>query len=210
MTAFSRPLKKSGPKIHFIKALTDEVKTFNELTLKTEMKSFKRFQAKQEIQSRIPNLPESREIRPQPGFCIKTRTSKNTKIFINICKSNQISAPPDLTEQELVSILESDDPSGYRVPMSLGEPHVEVDNSGGGCTAYDIVINGTFFEKIKNNELLREFFITVAMEGLENKYEMELSREWKMLKNRKFLGSIFEQNIRTKSKPMIQEMDIMG
>ncbi|XP_073520470.1 PIH1 domain-containing protein 1-like [Phyllobates terribilis] len=94
--------------------------------------------------------------------------------------------------------------------MSLGEPHVEVDNSGGGCTAYDIVINGTFFEKIKNNELLREFFITVAMEGLENKYEMELSREWKMLKNRKFLGSIFEQNIRTKSKPMIQEMDIMG
>ncbi|XP_073517769.1 PIH1 domain-containing protein 1-like [Phyllobates terribilis] len=132
--------------------------------------------AKQEIQSRIPNLPESRQIRPQPGFCIKTRTSKNTKIFINICKSNQIPAAPDLTEQELVSILESDDPSGYRVPMSLGEPHVEVDNSGGGCTAYDIVINGTFFEKIKNNELFREFFITVAMEGLENKYEMELSR----------------------------------
>ncbi|XP_073526534.1 PIH1 domain-containing protein 1-like [Phyllobates terribilis] len=133
--------------------------------------------AKQEIQSRIPNLPESRQIRPQSGFCIKTRTSKNTKIFINICKSNQIPAPPDLTEQELVSILESDDPSGYRVPMSLGEPHVEVDNSGCGCTAYDIVINGTFFEKIKNNELFREFFITVAMEGLENKYQMELSRD---------------------------------
>ncbi|XP_069598571.1 PIH1 domain-containing protein 1 [Ranitomeya imitator] len=163
--------------------------------------------AKQEIQSRMPNLPETRQIRPQPGFCIKTRTSKNAKIFINICKSSQIPAPPELTEPELVSILESDDPSGYRVPMSLGEPHVEVDNSGGGCTAYDIVINGAFFEKIKNNELFREFFVTVAMEGLENKYEMELSREWKMLKNRKFLGSIFDQNIRTKSKPMIQEMD---
>ncbi|KAG9463131.1 hypothetical protein GDO78_022345, partial [Eleutherodactylus coqui] len=141
------------------------------------------------------------------GFCIKTRTSKNAKIFINICKSNQIPAPPDLTEQELVNILESDDPSGYRVPMSLGEPHVEVDNSGSGCTAYDIVINSTFFGKITNNEVFREFFITVAMEGLENKYEMELSREWRMLKNRKFMGSIFDQNIRTKSKPMIQEMD---
>ncbi|XP_075695975.1 PIH1 domain-containing protein 1 [Rhinoderma darwinii] len=162
--------------------------------------------AKQEIQSRLPNLPETKQIRPQPGFCIKTRTSKNAKIFINICKSNQIPAPPDLSEQELVNILESDDPSGYRVPMSLGEPHVEVDNSGSGCTAYDIVINSAFFEKIKN-ELFREFFITVAMEGLENKYEMELSREWKMLKNRKFMGSIFDQNIRTKSKPMIQEMD---
>ncbi|KAG8567895.1 hypothetical protein GDO81_013820 [Engystomops pustulosus] len=163
--------------------------------------------AKQEIQNRLPNLPETKQIRPQPGFCIKTRTSKNAKIFINICKSNQIPAPPDLTEQELVSILESDDPSGYRVPMSLGEPHVEVDNSGSGCTAYDIVINNTFFEKTQVNELFREFFITVAMEGLENKYEMELSRDWRMLKNRKFMGSIFDQNIRTKSKPIIQEMD---
>ncbi|XP_073511482.1 PIH1 domain-containing protein 1-like [Phyllobates terribilis] len=61
--------------------------------------------AKQEIQSRIPNLPESRQIRPQPGFCIKTRTSKNTEIFINICKSNQIPAPPDLMEQEVFNAV---------------------------------------------------------------------------------------------------------
>ncbi|KAM4652743.1 PIH1 domain-containing protein 1 [Discoglossus pictus] len=163
--------------------------------------------AKEEIQSRMPIVTDSKQIRPQPGFCIKTRTSKNIKIFINICKSSDIPTPPDVSEPELVSILESEDPSGYRVPMSIGEPHVEVDNSGSGCTAYDIVINDSFFEKIKSNELFREFFITVAMEGLENKYEMELSREWRMLKNRKFMGSIFEQNIRTKSKPIIQEMD---
>ncbi|XP_063293269.1 PIH1 domain-containing protein 1 [Pelobates fuscus] len=163
--------------------------------------------AKEEIQSRLPNLSESKQIRPQPGFCIKTRTSKNTKIFINICKSSHIPAAPDISEAELVAILESEDPSGYRVPMSIGEPHVEVDNSGSGCTAYDIVINNSFFDKIKDNELFREFFVTVAMEGLENKYEMELSREWRMLKNRKFMGSIFDQNIRTKSKPIIQEID---
>ncbi|KAM8927758.1 PIH1 domain-containing protein 1 [Pelodytes ibericus] len=165
------------------------------------------FKAKEEFKSRLTSVPDSRPVRPQPGFCIKTRTSKNTKIFINICKSSYIPAPPDLSEQELVTILESDDPSGYRVPMSIGEPHVEVDNSGSGCTAYDIIINDSFFEKMKANELFREFFITVAMEGLENKYEMELSREWKMLKNRKFMGLISEQNIRTKSKPIIQEMD---
>ncbi|XP_075461682.1 PIH1 domain-containing protein 1 isoform X2 [Ascaphus truei] len=163
--------------------------------------------ATQEIQSRLPSAPESKQIRPQPGFCIKTRTSENTKIFINICKSDHIPAPPDLSEQELVSILESDDPSGYRVPMSLGEPHAEIDNGGSGCTAYDIVINNSFFDKIKSNELFREFFVTVAMEGLENKYEMDLSREWRMLKNRKIMGSIFDQNIRTNSKPIIQEVD---
>nr|ACO51970.1 PIH1 domain-containing protein 1 [Aquarana catesbeiana] len=164
-------------------------------------------QAKQEIQNRLPIPQGSKQIRPQPGFCIKTHTSKKEKIFINICKSSQIPAAPDLSEQELVTILESDDPSGYRVPMSIGGPHVEVDNSGSGCTAYDIVINSSFFDKIKNNELFREFFITVAMEGLENKYALELSREWRMLKNRKFMGSIFDQNIRTTSKPMIQEVD---
>ncbi|XP_053546740.1 PIH1 domain-containing protein 1 [Bombina bombina] len=163
--------------------------------------------AKQEIQSRIPNISDSKQIRPQPGFCIKSKTSKNEKIFINVCKSGDIPAPPDVSEKDLVNILESDDPSGYRVPMSIGEPHVEVDNSGSGCTAYDIVVNNTFFDKIKDNELFREFFVTVAMEGLENKYNMDLSREWRMLKNRKFMGSIFEQNIRTKSKPIIQEMD---
>ncbi|PIO40874.1 hypothetical protein AB205_0205510, partial [Aquarana catesbeiana] len=105
--------------------------------------------AKQEIQNRLPIPQGSKQIRPQPGFCIKTHTSKKEKIFINICKSSQIPAAPDLSEQELVTILESDDPSGYRVPMSIGEPHVEVDNSGSGCTAYDIVINSSFFDKIK-------------------------------------------------------------
>ena len=35
----------------------------------------------------------------------------------------------DISDDELVRLLESDDPSGYRVPMSLGEPHAEVDKS---------------------------------------------------------------------------------
>ncbi|XP_043915618.1 PIH1 domain-containing protein 1 [Protopterus annectens] len=52
-----------------------------------------------------------------------------------------------------------------------------------------------------------EFFMTIVLEGLENKYNMELSRDWKMLKNKKFFGSVSEQNIRTKSRPLIQEMD---
>lgn len=164
-------------------------------------------QATQEMQSRMPSIPDSKPIRPQPGFCIKTRSVQNDKIFINICRSEHIPAPPDFTEQELVTILESDDPSGFRVPMSLGEAHTEMDNSGSGCTVYDVAINSSFFQKIQTNELFMEFFITVTLEGLENKYQLELSREWRKLKNRKFMGSLSEQNIRTKSKPIIQEME---
>ncbi|XP_029364352.1 PIH1 domain-containing protein 1 [Echeneis naucrates] len=151
--------------------------------------------------------PDSKVIRPQPGICVKTVSEPNKqKIFINICQSNSVPSPPELSRDELVELLQSEDPSGYRVPMSLGEPHTEVDNSSQGCTAYDVVINQDFFQRCQKDPLFQQFVILVSLEGLENKYNLELSRDWKVLKNRKFLGSVSEQNIRTKSRPVIQEL----
>ncbi|XP_026203155.1 PIH1 domain-containing protein 1 [Anabas testudineus] len=151
--------------------------------------------------------PDSKVIRPQPGMCVKTfsETDKQ-KVFVNICQSNSVPPPPDLSREELVELLQSEDPSGYRVPMSLGEPHTEIDNSSQGCTAYDVVINQDFFQKCQKDPLFQQFVILVSLEGLENKYNLELSRDWKVLKNRRFLGSVSEQNIRTKSRPVIQEL----
>ncbi|CAL9693525.1 unnamed protein product [Knipowitschia caucasica] len=151
--------------------------------------------------------PDSRVIRPQPGMCIKTTIEPSKqKVFINICQSNSVPPPPDMSRDELVELLQSEDPSGYRVPMSLGEPHTETDNSSQGCTAYDVVINQDFFQTCQKDQLFQQFIVLVSVEGLENKYDLELSRDWKVLKNRKFLGSIGEQNIRTKSRPVIQEL----
>ncbi|XP_062387131.1 PIH1 domain-containing protein 1 [Sardina pilchardus] len=151
---------------------------------------------------------DSKTIRPQSGLCAKTFTlPEQQKVFLNICQSPQVPLPPPLSHEDLMELLESDDPSGYRVPMSLGEPHTELDNSKQACTVYDVVVNDEFFQKCQNDELFQQFLLAVSLEGLENKYNMSLSREWKVLKNRKFLGSITEQNIRTKSKPVIQELD---
>ncbi|KAM9393512.1 PIH1 domain-containing protein 1 isoform 1-T2 [Pholidichthys leucotaenia] len=151
--------------------------------------------------------PDSKVIRPQPGICVKTCSEVGReKVFINICQSNSVPPPPDLSREELVELLQSEDPSGFRVPMSLGEPHAEVDNNSQGCTAYDVVINQEFFQKCQKDPLFQQFVILVSVEGLENKYNLELSRDWKVLKNRKFLGSVHEQNIRTKSRPVIQEL----
>jgi len=47
---------------------------------------------------------------------------------------------------------------------------------GSGCTAYDVVINPTFFESINSREILMGFFLTVVLEGLEAKYNMTLDR----------------------------------
>lgn len=147
------------------------------------------------------------QVIPKPGFCLKTKSTKGEKVFINICMADNVPAPRDLSDEELVKVLESEDPSGYRVPMSIGEPHAEIDKSGVGCTAYDVVVSPVFMEKMKSSELFKTFFLTVMLEGIENKYETELSREWVILKNRRFVGRLQEQNVRTQSKPVIMEMD---
>ena len=88
------------------------------------------------------------------GFCLKTKNSKNEKVFINICKSDEvctiralyyfknlfladhyffkISPPKDITDEELIQLIDQCETENaafhFRVPMSLGEPHSELDN----------------------------------------------------------------------------------
>ncbi|XP_048765191.1 PIH1 domain-containing protein 1-like [Ostrea edulis] len=143
---------------------------------------------------------------PKPGFCLKTKKENGEKVFINVCHAENVPQPRDITEEDLLKLLESDDPFGFRVPMSIGEPHAEIDKSGQGCTAYDVVIHPGFYEKMKDSEVFRAFFLSVTLEGLEEKYSIALSRDWVILKNRKCIGRLQEQNVRTQSKPVIMEM----
>lgn len=75
---------------------------------------------------------DSVEFVPKPGYVMKLRNKKEEKVFINICTSEKVPEAKDVSDEELVKVLESVDPTQYRVPMSLGEPHVEVDNRGQG------------------------------------------------------------------------------
>ncbi|CAO2632812.1 PIH1 domain-containing protein 1 [Lemmus lemmus] len=138
------------------------------------------------------------------GFCIKTNSSEG-KVFINICHSPSIPPPVDVTEDELLQMLEEDQ-AGFRIPMSLGEPHAELDAKGQGCTAYDVAVNSNFYLRMQNSDFLRELVVTIAREGLEDKYGLQLNPEWRMLKYRPFLGSISQQNIRSQQRPRIQEL----
>lgn len=42
---------------------------------------------------------------------------------------HQLPEPTDISDEELMRLLDSDDPSGFRIPLSLGEPHAELDKS---------------------------------------------------------------------------------
>ncbi|CAO2632811.1 PIH1 domain-containing protein 1 [Lemmus lemmus] len=172
----------------------DETVRFQELLL----------QASRELQQAQKDRSESTQIRPQPGFCIKTNSSEG-KVFINICHSPSIPPPVDVTEDELLQMLEEDQ-AGFRIPMSLGEPHAELDAKGQGCTAYDVAVNSNFYLRMQNSDFLRELVVTIAREGLEDKYGLQLNPEWRMLKYRPFLGSISQQNIRSQQRPRIQEL----
>nr|7AVC_AAA Chain AAA, PIH1 domain-containing protein 1 [Homo sapiens] len=130
----------------------------------------------------------------QPGFCIKTNSSEG-KVFINICHSPSIPPPADVTEEELLQMLEEDQ-AGFRIPMSLGEPHAELDAKGQGCTAYDVAVNSDFYRRMQNSDFLRLLVIRIARQGLEYKYDLRLAPPWDMMKNRPFMGSISQQNIR--------------
>lgn len=147
------------------------------------------------------------QVVPKPGFCIKTKDDKNEKIFLNICHAENVPEPKELSEDDLLKLLESEEPTGYRVPMSLGEPHAELDKNGKGCTVYDIVINPKFFKKIQKSELFCTFMVSMSIEGLEEKYGLKFNREsWLILKNKKFMGTLSAQNIRNTPRPFISEI----
>ncbi|XP_035302293.1 PIH1 domain-containing protein 1 isoform X3 [Cricetulus griseus] len=217
------------PELSDAESMGDETVRFQELLL----------QASKELQQAQTDRPESTQIQPQPGFCIKTNSSEG-KVFINVCHSPSIPPPVDVTEDELLQMLQEDQ-AGFRIPMSLGEPHAELDAKGQGCTAYDVAVNSNFYLRMQNSDFLRELVVTIAREGLEDKYGLQLNpesklkwsegkvaqplpreapsegtlslrslvlqpSEWRMLKYRPFLGSISQQNIRSRQRPRIQEL----
>ena len=78
------------------------------------------------------------------------------KVFLNICQTDAIPAPADITDSELTDILDSDEPSSFRIPMSLGEGHEEVDK----CTFNPC----TSIWSLKFNSFL--FFLQLAINAL--------------------------------------------
>ncbi|XP_063626127.1 PIH1 domain-containing protein 1-like [Cydia splendana] len=155
-------------------------------------------------------------VKPRPGFCVKTFTKPdNKKVFVNICLTEAIPSPRDITNDELMQILSSEDPSSYRVPMSIGEGRTEPDRSGAPATVYDVAINPEFFKKIEKDDLFQTFFLTVVFEGLQDKYQFEIEmQKFTVLKNRKSIGTLQSHRIQVRDvkhceetvKPLIEEI----
>jgi len=129
---------------------------------------------------------------PKPGLCVKTKTSKGQKFFLNLCRVDQIPAPTPIKEEELERMIAEEDYTNlWRVPMSIGAPRKEKDKSGAECLAADVAINSDWFNDVMEpSQMFTAFVITVAMEGLGDKHEeARLDRDtWTLLKNKRYLG----------------------
>ena len=166
------------------------------------------------LESLVPGPDyQSTKVVPKAGLCVKTKNAAGTKFFINICKLAEIPAPPPIEESELAKMIESEDYSClWRVPMSLGAPRSEKDKSGAECMAAEVAINSAWFDNnMLTSELFTSFVITVAIEGLGDKYgeEARLDRDgWTILKNKKFLGeNCPAHNIQIRPKAGIEHIE---
>ena len=145
---------------------------------------------------------------PKPGFCVKTRTESGTKVFINICTSDKIGQPPDINGDELQEIIQSEDVSRFRVPMSVGPPHGEMDKSGAACTSYDVVIHPDFCAKVQREDIFLQFLLSATLLLLEQKYDIKpLHEACIILKNKRHHGRLEPQLMRLTKKPFVVEMD---
>lgn len=100
--------------------------------------------------------------------------------------------------------------------MSIGQVRFELDKQGHPASVYDIAINSTFLTKLEKSIFFKEFFVTLAIEAIEEKYNLELNRETvSVLKHKKFMGTLQRHRVQQREvekvmgippKPLIEEI----
>nr|XP_019528334.2 PIH1 domain-containing protein 1 [Aedes albopictus] len=149
----------------------------------------------------------SKVVKPLPGFCIKAfRKDTREKFFINVCQTDGIPAPEDITEDQLMAILNDGSPSSFKIPMSITQPRFMKDHVDKQCQVCDIAVNSKFFKKIESGGLMRDFLITIVLEGIDSKYNITLDEtDWRLLKNKKFVDKLTAHNIQNRDVKTVLE-----
>ncbi|EJD76660.1 hypothetical protein, variant [Loa loa] len=132
------------------------------------------------------------------------------KLFLNICHCAQLPPPEDLSEDEVAKLLDSSDPSRYRIPLCVGNVEVVLDRKGEDSVKIDVVINSTFYlTQLKKSEFFRQLLLLVASEAVEKKHDIKIDVKGAIkLKNRKCMGDLSAQRIRKKpQEAFIREIE---
>lgn len=153
-----------------------------------------------------------------PGLCIKTReVETNKKVFVNVCTTDAIPPPENVSEEDIAAIINSDIVdlnerlSNFKVPMSIGSLRTEVDHNNEKAKLCDVAINTAFFKDLQNRPDLKKFFYCVLFEGIREKHGLLCVDDGIVLKNKKVFGklqkhvirqSVIEEKMQKKKSPI--------
>ena len=145
------------------------------------------------------------DITPVPGFTLKTVVlSDKQKVFINVCSHDSVFEPgikKKLNEQ-------NEEVEGWNIPMSIGPARNDVDHAGIGCIVHDIIVNPKVLEECEEDRTgkHRDFICQLSMQCLEQKFEYQLDRKYKLPKT-KYKGAIVSQRVQDRrAMPQIVEL----
>ncbi|VDK27700.1 unnamed protein product [Anisakis simplex] len=72
--------------------------------------------------------------------------------------------------------MDSEDPSRYRIPLSVGEIECIRDNKGENAAKIDVIVNTNFFtNRLQKSEFFRHLLLLVTSEAIKKKHAIELN-----------------------------------
>ncbi|KAJ3310705.1 PIH1 domain-containing protein 1 [Blyttiomyces sp. JEL0837] len=156
--------------------------------------------------------PSMMAIVPQPGLVFKTHLGEakedwpaGLKVFINLCYSNDIPAPPTDDYDEVARAVKEGDNTTFKVPLSLAGPHPDRDKSGKVCLVFEALVNTRPFEMAQENRYFRDFMARLCFEWIGEKHQIVFAPEYTIPKI-KVKGTLSTHYIRRTSKTLIKEM----
>lgn len=117
-------------------------------------------------------------INPQPGFVMKTTQNGTDKIFINICKNENIQKP-----SSDVKVQNGKKGLFWSIPHSCSPVREDLDNSGKKCFVYDVVFHPDSYRMSETNAKFKKLLQDSAIETIENNFNVKIdSNNVKILK----------------------------
>lgn len=191
----------------------DSIRTKNLLLLdedKDTLNPIDKLMKKLDSTQTMPTTPTIL-VQPTPGICVKTKTVNGEKIFVNICTSDKIPPPEDISDTKLLQLLNDDVPD-YAIPLSIGCERMETDKSGKPSATYDVMMNTAYLRKCREKDHFMAFTIIVILNGVANKFDKEIDIEnYVILKNRTVMGKLQQHNIENRKvrKPQAQKSSLI-
>eukprot|EP00240_Pyramimonas_obovata_P004325 CAMPEP_0118938580 /NCGR_PEP_ID=MMETSP1169-20130426/26410_1 /TAXON_ID=36882 /ORGANISM="Pyramimonas obovata, Strain CCMP722" /LENGTH=368 /DNA_ID=CAMNT_0006882555 /DNA_START=36 /DNA_END=1140 /DNA_ORIENTATION=- len=166
--------------------------------------------------------PEGEDIKPQPGFVVKTHDDTGRKVFINVCGDKKIPAPgnwkegkvPDEVKNALEELAAQEEEGGgeaaeaLRFPLSCGDLRNDFDKKNEPCSVVDVILNAEVVTQSMGLRRLKVFVVELAIAWVGQKHKLELDQKYK-LPHLKYKGrdGPQSQRIRIDPKCLISEID---